>query len=364
MKADFYSLSRRELSAALENAGFEKFRAGQVFDAVYKNKIFSPRNFPSIPEKLKLWLEQNCEFSAGRLVVGKGASDDTKKFLFELNDGKFVECVLLEAPDDGGGVRKTLCVSTQVGCACGCRFCASGKNGFFRNLTSGEIVAQFLPFVKEERRGSKKARVFSFENVVVMGMGEPLMNTDNLLAALDVLNSPEKFAFGARRITVSTCGIADSIERIAKADFPYRLAISLHGATNETRSRIMPINAKFPLERLVAAAEAFAASNGRMITLEYILIKGVNDSPSDARELVKIAGRIGAHVNLIPYNPVEGLPWERSPARRRADFAEVLKRERVSFTLRREKGSEIDAACGQLALRTSAYNSDSSIGAP
>lgn len=351
MKTDFYSLSKDALAESLAGAGFPKFRTAQVFDAVYRHKIFSPADFPAIPKNLKDWLAENFEFAAGRLVGDRSSADETKKYLFELSDGKFVECVLLEAPTDDGDIRKTLCMSTQVGCACGCKFCASGLNGFFRNLTAGEIVAELLPFVRDEIRNGKKSRVFEFENIVVMGMGEPLMNVDNLLAALGVLNSPDKFGFGARRITVSTCGIADVLERLADSDFPYRLAISLHGATNETRSRIMPINKRFPLERLIPAAEKFAAANGRMITLEYILIKNVNDSQADARALAKIAKRLHAHVNLIPYNRVEALDWERPSGQRRAAFADFLKSERVSCTLRREKGSEIDAACGQLVLK-------------
>lgn len=351
MKTDFYSLSKDALAGILADAGFPKFRAAQVFDAVYKHKVFSPAGFPAIPKNLKEWLAENFEFAAGKLVGDRSSADETKKYLFELSDGKFVECVLLETPTDDGDTRKTLCMSTQVGCACGCKFCASGLNGFFRNLTAGEMVAELLPFVRDEIRNDRKTRVFEFENIVVMGMGEPLMNVDNLLAALEVLNSPDKFAFGARRITVSTCGIADVLEKLAASDFPYRLAISLHGATDETRSRIMPINKRFPLERLIPAAEKFAAANGRMITLEYILIKNVNDSQSDAMALAKIARRLHAHVNLIPYNRVDALDWERPSGQRRSAFADFLKSERVSCTLRREKGGEIDAACGQLVLR-------------
>lgn len=353
MKKDFYSLSSESLCSILSDAGFEKFRAKQVFDSVYKKKIFVPSEIPAIPKKLKDFLGENFEFAAGKLVGNRESADETKKYLFELSDGKFVECVLLEAPaEEDGKTRKTLCMSTQVGCACGCKFCASGLNGFFRNLTAAEIVAQVLPFVSEEIRNDKRERKFEFENIVVMGMGEPLMNVENLLSALGVLNDADKFAFGARRITVSTCGIADVLERIADSDFPYRLAISLHGSTDDVRSKIMPINRRFPLSALVSAAEKFAESNGRMITLEYILIDSVNDSLSDARELAKIAKRLHAHVNLIPYNTVESLPWKRSSAPRRAAFANLLKNEKVSCTLRREKGAEIDAACGQLVLRS------------
>ena len=353
MKAPFYSYSLDELRDSLVSAGFEKFRAKQVFDAVYKNKIFSPDLIPALPKKLKEYLAENFEFSAGKLVGNREAFDETRKYLFELEDGKFVECVLLEAPsDDDGKIRKTLCISTQVGCASGCKFCASGLRGFFRNLTCDEIISQALPFVKEETRNGKIERKFEFENIVVMGMGEPLANYDNLLKALSVFNSPDKFAFGARRITVSTCGIADKLELMAETGFPFRLAISLHGATNQVREKIMPINKKFPLERLIPASEKFAKKNGRMITLEYILIKEVNDSFADARELVKIAKRLHAHINLIPYNKVESLDWERPQASRRTAFAKILKDAGVSHTLRREKGSDIDAACGQLVLRT------------
>ncbi len=351
MKIGFYSLSLEELSDILTKEGFEKFRARQIFDAVYDRKIFEPTKFPALPNALKKYLDENIEFCAGKLVGNREACDETRKYLFELSDGKFVECVLLEAPsDDDGKIRKTLCISTQVGCASGCKFCASGLRGFFRNLTADEIIAQALPFVKNQTRNGKIERKFEFENIVVMGMGEPLANLDNLLVALSTFNSPQKFGFGARRITVSTCGIADKIELLAKSDFPYRLAISLHGAINETRNKIMPINKKFPLEVLIPAAEKFALSNGRMITLEYILIKNINDSFDDAKALAKIAKRLHAHINIIPYNKVESLEWERPNQGRRSAFAKVLKDMSVSHTLRREKGSEIDAACGQLVL--------------
>mgnify|MGYP001632511325 FL=1 len=351
-KIPFYTLSLRELAETLVNDGFEKFRARQIFDGVYAKKIFNPREFPSIPSKLAEYLSERFDFEPAEIVGGRKSDDSTKKYLFKLSDGNFVECVLLEAPSaDDGKIRKTLCVSTQVGCACGCRFCASAMRGFVRNLSACEIVAQALPFVKRTVENGKKEAKFEFENIVVMGMGEPLANFDNLMAALAVFNAPDKFGFGARRITVSTCGIADRIEKLAEIGFPYRLAISLHGATDEVRSRIMPINKKYPLSALIGAAKKFSAVCGRMITLEYIMIEKVNDTFLQARELAKIARELHAHVNLIPYNRVEELEWKRSPAGRRAAFAKVLDEAGVSYTLRREKGSGIEAACGQLALK-------------
>lgn len=347
-----YTLSLSELTEQLQQAGFEKFRAKQIFDCVFAKKIFNPQDFPALPARLINFLAENFEFEPAKLVGDKHAGDDTKKYLFALKDGNFVECVLLEAPCDDGKTRKTLCVSTQVGCACACKFCASALRGFVRNLTAEEIVAQALPFVKKILLpNGKKERKFEFENIVVMGMGEPLVNFENLMAALAVFNSADKFAFGARRITVSTCGIADRLEQLAETRFPYRLAISLHAATDEVRSQIMPINKKYPLSRLLTAAKKFSEVCGRMITLEYIMIENINDSFAQARELAKIARSLHAHVNLIPYNKVEALNWKRSDSARRAAFAEILKEKGVSYTLRREKGADIDAACGQLALK-------------
>ena len=348
---NFFEYDFAEFQQFLAENNFEKFRARQVFDAVYKAKLFEPALFPSIGEPLKKFLAENIEFVAARRVGLKNSSDATGKYLFELSDGNFVESVLLQAPSDDGKLRRTLCMSTQVGCASGCRFCASALRGFVRNLSLGEILAQALPFVEERELDGRKRRVFLFENIVVMGMGEPLANFENLIKALGILNDPSKFAFGARRITVSTCGLADKIRELARMKFPFRLAISLHGATDEVRSQIMPINKKFPLGEVLSAAMEFSKACGRMITLEYILIKGLNDTFDQARKLAQIAKTLHAHVNLIPYNRVEGLEWKRpDPSRRRA-FADILERAGVSCTLRREKGSQIEAACGQLALK-------------
>ena len=350
-KKNFFEFETPEdLANTLVAAGFEKFRAKQIFRAVYKNKVFNPLLLPALPKELKEWLAKNMEFAAATMEGDKLSADETKKFLFKLHDGRYVESVLLKAPNDDGQTRKTLCISTQVGCASACKFCASALGGFIRNLTAAEIVSQALPFAT----GSK----FDFENIVVMGMGEPLMNYDNLMRALKTFNDAEKFEFGARRITVSTCGIAPVMRRMAAEKFPFRLAISLHGASDDVRSRIMPINAKFPLAEVIEAAQLFAASNGRMVTLEYILIENVNDSPHDAEDLARIALSLHAHVNLIPYNKVPSLEWNRSPLGRRLAFAKVLENRRVSYTLRREKGSEIDAACGQLVLRKTGYKAE------
>jgi 23S rRNA (adenine2503-C2)-methyltransferase len=250
--------------------------------------------------------------------------------------------------------RRTICISTQVGCAYGCKFCASGLEGWKRDLSVGEIVSQLVQVCRIEDQADpiRSAQgLASFDNIVVMGMGEPLANYDNLLAALRIVNAAWGFCFGARRITISTSGVVPKILKLADEELGFRLAISLHGATNEVRNQIMPVNRKFPLEELVPAAKAFARKHGRMLTLEFILIEDINDSLEQARKLAVIARELHAHVNLIPYNKVEGLPWVRPSLTRQDRFVKELRALGVTATLRREKGHDIDAACGQLRLQ-------------
>jgi 23S rRNA (adenine2503-C2)-methyltransferase len=260
--------------------------------------------------------------------------------------------------------RHTLCISTQVGCAYGCKFCASGLDGWKRNLAPDEIVEQVLAV--ERQVTSDKWQVTRSEtpspvirhlsrvvdNVVVMGMGEPLANYENLLKALKILNAPWGGGIGARKITISTSGLAPQIRKLAHEPLQFRLAISLHGATDEVRNRIMPVNRKYPLKELVAACEDYQIQKGRMITFEYILIAGVNDSVEQTKLLAALAKKLFAKVNLIPYNQVEGLPWERPAEEVCKAFLVALEKQKVTATLRREKGHDIDAACGQLRLKT------------
>jgi 23S rRNA (adenine2503-C2)-methyltransferase len=261
--------------------------------------------------------------------------------------------------------RHTLCISTQVGCAYGCRFCASGLDGWKRNLTPDEIVEQVLAVERQvssdkqqltqnEGTPTPVARHLSrtVDNIVVMGMGEPLANYDNLIKALKILNAPWGGGIGARKITISTSGLAPQIRRLAAEPLQFRLAISLHGATDAIRNRIMPVNRKHPLRELVAACEQYQIQKGRMLTFEYILIAGVNDSIEQTGPLAALAKKLFAKVNLIPYNKVEGLPWERPADKVCEAFLRALEKQKVTATLRREKGEDIDAACGQLRLKT------------
>jgi 23S rRNA (adenine2503-C2)-methyltransferase len=240
--------------------------------------------------------------------------------------------------------RRTICVSTQVGCAYGCKFCASGLDGFSRNLDTSEIVGQLLAV--------EKATGERIDNVVFMGMGEPLANFSNVVRAIRIINAPWGLEIGARHITVSTSGLAPQIKKLADEPIQSRLAISLHGATDEVRDRIMPVNRKYNLTTLLAACDYYASRKKQRIYFEYILIGGVNDTEDQAHLLAAHARRIGARINLIPYNTVESLEWSRPSRERQQRFLSIVRGHGVVATLRREKGHDIEAACGQLRLRT------------
>jgi len=347
----------------------------------------------NLPKALREQLRSQYSLSTLELVRKQGAQDTTRKFLWRLNDHSLVESVLIPAnpalygePSD----RHTLCVSTQVGCAYGCKFCASGLEGWKRNLGVEEIVEQVLAVERiggecrvasseEVSRRSEESRVASSEespiegapaaaplthhaaritpphlvsNLVIMGMGEPLANYDNLLKALKILNAPWGGGIGARKITISTSGLAPQIRKLAEEPLQFRLAISLHGATDVTRGQIMPVNRKYPLKELTAACEYYQEKKGRMLTFEYILIAGINDGLDQVKPLAALARRLNAKVNLIPYNQVEGLAWERPSESVQEAFLAALLKQKVTATLRREKGGDIDAACGQLRLKT------------
>jgi 23S rRNA (adenine2503-C2)-methyltransferase len=345
------------LAASLGERGEKPFRARQVLDWLYKKRARSWDDMTNLPKGLRAWLDATYTLMPAALVLNRQSADVTDKLLLELGDRSLIETVIIRAPQDGVGLdhsRKTICISTQVGCAMGCVFCASGLAGLKRDMGAGEIVAQLLQvcYAEDMRTPRARAELASFDNVVVMGMGEPLANYDALIRALTIVNAEWGLGFGARRITVSTSGLVPKILRLADEPLGFRLAVSLHGATDEVRSRIMPVNKAYPLARLLPAVRAFSERHGRMVTLEFILIADVNDSPEQARRLRDIALDLHAHVNLIPYNTVEGLPWRRPDAERQASFAAVLDKAGVSVTLRREKGHDIAAACGQLRLKT------------
>jgi 23S rRNA (adenine2503-C2)-methyltransferase len=345
------------LTASLAERGEKPFRARQVLDWVYKKRARSWDDMTNLPKELRGWLDGQFTLMPASLVLNRHSADVTDKLLLELEDRSLIETVIIRVPQDGVGIdhsRKTICISTQVGCAMGCVFCASGLAGLKRDMSAGEIVAQLLQvcYAEDARTPRARAELASFDNIVVMGMGEPLANYDALIRALTIVNAEWGLGFGARRITVSTSGLVPKILRLADEPLGFRLAISLHGATDEVRTKIMPVNKAFPLAKLLPAVKTFAERHGRMVTLEFILIAEVNDGLDQARRLRDIALDLHAHVNLIPYNTVEGLPWKRPDVKSQHAFAQVLDRAGVSVTLRREKGHDIAAACGQLRLKT------------
>ncbi|MFM2382561.1 MAG: hypothetical protein RL515_548 [Verrucomicrobiota bacterium] len=357
-KPSIHGETPETLGERLVAAGHPRYRAGQVFEWLYPRRAETAETMTNLPAGLRAWLAEQYDFESTALVQRKASSDVTQKILQRLRDGSLIETVIIRAPMEGVGQeksRRTICISTQVGCAYGCKFCASGLEGWKRDLSIGEIVSQLVQVCRiEDKADPARAAegLASFDNIVVMGMGEPLANYDNLLAALRIVNAQWGFGFGARRVTISTSGVVPKILKLAEEPLGFRLAISLHGATNEVRNQIMPVNKKFPLEELIPAAKAFARKHGRMLTLEFILIEDINDSLEQAKKLAVIARELHAHVNLIPYNKVEGLPWVRPSLTRQDRFVKELRALGVTATLRREKGHDIDAACGQLRLQT------------
>ncbi len=345
-KTDLKSLQLTELQEKLGALAEPAYRATQVADWLYKKRVTTIDGMTDLPRALREKLSR--EFTLGQFETVRvlGSKDTTRKFLFRLSDGSLIESVLIPASPALYGERsdrRTICISTQVGCAYGCKFCASGLDGFSRNLRPDEIVDQIIAV---ERGSGEK-----IDNIVFMGMGEPLANLDNLMRAIRIINAPWGLGIGARRITVSTSGLAPQIRKLADDPMQIRLAVSLHGASDEVRSQIMPVNRRYNLDTLLAACDYYVARKKQRLTFEYILIAGINDMNEQAHLLARHARRLSAKVNLIPYNTVEGLEWSRPSRNRQEKFLSILREHGVAATLRQEKGHDIAAACGQLRLQ-------------
>ena len=342
-KSDIKSLQLDELRSIAQPS----YRARQITDWLYKKRVNSFAEMTDLPQVLRAKLADDFSFDRTEVVRVLGSADTTRKFLFRLSDGNLIESVLIPAspalygsPSD----RRTICLSTQVGCAYGCKFCASGLDGWKRNLRPNEIVNQIIAV---ERESGER-----IDNIVFMGMGEPLANYDNVMRAIQTINAPWGIGIGARHITISTSGLVPQIRKLTEQPLQIRLAVSLHGATDDVRSAIMPINRKHNLSALLEACRYFTSRKKQRITFEYILIAKVNDSDEQAHKLTNHAHALDAKVNLIPYNNVEGLDWVRPSPDRQKRFLAVLRAAGVRATLRREKGDDIAAACGQLRLQT------------
>lgn len=345
-KPSLLGLTLEEVTAMMAEWGEPGFRAKQVMEGVFKRRVLSFDQMTNLSAALRAKLAERFTLRTMSYSSVTGSEDTTRKYLFKLHDGRYVETVLIPAnPSLYGGAsdRLTLCVSSQVGCAYDCKFCASGLAGFTRNLTAGEIVEQI---VQVEALAQDR-----IDNLVFMGMGEPMANYSNVTQAIEILNAPWGVGIGARHMTLSTSGVAPNIRKLADFPLQVRLAISLHGATDEVREKIMPVNRKYPLAELFDALAEWHRKRKQHLTFEYILIEGVNDGLDQARVLARRAKPLQAKVNLIPYNTVEGLPWKRPSEAQQDAFQAVLLNAGVTATLRREKGHDIAAACGQLRLK-------------
>lgn len=317
--------------------GLPGYRAGQVWRWLYEKRAADFEAMSDLPKALRSLLDEHFRIWTTNVAHHQLAADGTEKLLLELADGQQIECVLIRE-----GKRRTICISTQVGCAMGCVFCASGLEGVARNLTTGEIIEQMLRLAKllpEDERLS---------NIVVMGMGEPLANLDRLLPALEVASSPAGLGISARRITISTVGLPPAIDRLATLGLHYHLAVSLHAPNDELRNQLVGVNKKIGIEPILAAADRYFERTGRRLTFEYVLLGGLNDQPRHARELAELlAGKI-ALLNVIPYNPVAGLPYGTPSPAAQKQFIEILTAAGINVQIRQRKGDRIDAACGQL----------------
>jgi len=335
-------LSRGELAAWCESQGEAPFRADQIRRWIFGKRVNDFDAMHDVPARLRAQLSGDFTLFASRVVRHQVARDRTEKLLLELADGQVIECVLMRETR-----RRTVCISTQVGCAMGCVFCASGMLGLTRNLTTAEILEQILRLDRLMDAGER------ITNVVVMGIGEPLANLRSLLPAVETLNEKGALGLSARRITISTVGLPDKMRELAGVGKQYNLAVSLHAPHDELRNRLVPVNNKIGIAAILEAADEYFDRTGRRVTYEYVLLGGVNDAPEHARALAELLRRRNAHVNLIPMNGVSELPFHDPTAVRTQEFLAVLERAGVPATVRKRKGADIDAACGQLRLKHS-----------
>ena len=336
------NLDLNELQHLMKTWDQPEYRAVQLWEGIYRKLVSSVHDITNIPSALKEMLEGQYTFSSLRPVLSLDSSDgQTTKTLFELVDGKKIETVLMNYDE-----RHTLCISSQVGCAMNCSFCATGQMGFTRNLSTGEIIDQVLYFARLLGENDQKVT-----NIVFMGMGEPFHNYDNVMKAVGILNDEQGFKLGARRFTISTVGLIPGIKRFTAENSQVNLAISLHSTTDDHRSSIMPVNNRYPIEDLIQACRDYFDATGRRVTFEWALIDGVNDSIMEAESLAELLAGLTCHVNVIPLNPTEGYSGRKSSRKNVETFRSTLEKRGVPCTVRIRRGIDIQAGCGQLASK-------------
>ena len=348
LRRSILDVPAEEFCAWLAEQGEKPLRARQVRRWLLAGGAESFEAMSDLPKALREKLAEAFVPFATSVIRHLQADDGTHKLLVKLHDGQLIECVLIQEDK-----RRTACISTQVGCGMGCVFCASGLNGVARNLTSSEMLEQLvrlrnLPLWQGSTRTPSGADIERLTNIVVMGMGEPLANLDHLLAALDVATAKDGLGIGARHVTISTVGLPAKIRRLADSGKQYHLAVSLHAPNDAVRNKIVPTNDKTGLEAILAAADYFFQKTGRQVTFEYVLLGGINDDVTHGRELARLLKGRRAHVNVIPFNDVPGLPFRRPSPEALTAFLNPLKQHGISVKVRKRKGAQIDAACGQL----------------
>jgi len=337
MKTDLKGMDTHEIQEWAISLGLEAYRGRQIRKWLFNKLASSFDDMTDLPESLRVLLKEKVDITPLEQVMTLVSIDGTKKYLFKLRDGHFIESVLIPEKD-----HYTICISSQAGCAMGCRFCITAKQGLKRNLTSGEILDQVIQ-VKRSMEDPDR-----ITNVVLMGMGEPLANYEAAIKAMGNLISEDGMNFSHRKITISTCGLAPEIRRLGR-DITVNFAVSINAADDKTRSFLMPVNRKYPLKSLISACREFPLPNRRMITFEYILIKGINDCDEDAMNLIKLLSGLRAKINLIPLNSHPGLDIFPPPMERTLRFQETLIKNHFTAIIRKSKGQDISAACGQLS---------------
>ena len=353
-KVNLLGMSRPQMEKFFEDMGEKKFRAGQVMKWIHQFFVTDFAEMTNISGKLREKLEKICEIKAPEVVHKNYSQDGTRKWVFRVGDGdgSLVETVLIPA-EHRSGLRRTLCISSQVGCALDCSFCSTGKQGFQRDLTQAEIIGQLwmanysymedVPVLERER---------SVTNVVMMGMGEPLLNYDAVLNSMRIMLDDFAYGMSKRRVTLSTSGVVPKIDQMVK-DIDVALAISLHAPNDELRNELVPINKKYPLEQLISACQRYIAKDGnessrKHVTIEYVMLDGVNDHPEHAQQMIKLLKNLPSKINLIPFNPFPHAPYGRSSRNRIISFQKTLSDAGFVCTIRQTRGDDIDAACGQL----------------